>query len=608
MSLTHSQKKYVKKNIKTRALAEIASNLKIPEKEIKEHIKSQWRKDKYQKLIDWETRESFQQVNISLGGWFKRKWKIFVFLSFLVLAVYFNSLPNDFLSDDISTIRDSTTINQTEYFWKPPYFNVFNLNLRSFLIFLTHQIFGMNPLFYRLSNILFHLGSTWLIFLIMSFFFEFPAPLIIASFFAVHPVLVESVGWISGGTYSNGAFFAFLSFFTYLQAKNRRNWKIYIISVISFLIAILFWEKIFVFPAILFLYEFCFGNLRKNFKKLILFFTLGGLYLVNLLSFFGRRTVSLQTTFYEAPGLDNPLVQIPIALTTYLRLIFWPQYLSLYYTELLTKLTYLAMLAITIIFAGIVIYSYFRNRKIFFWLSFFLITLSPTLTPLRIASLAAERYVYIGSVGIFAVVALGIKKLADIKELRFIAYGIFALILIALSVRTIARNLDWRNQDFLWLATEKAAPTSPQNYNNLGDLYMRQGNYEKAVEQFKKAITLKSNYGDAYHNMANAYHQMNRDDLALEGYQKAISFNPNLWQSYQNIAATYFAQGKFDLARENIEKAVTINPKNADLHSVAGIVYLKLGNNTRAKEELEKALQLDPQNQKAKDGLREVTK
>lgn len=608
MTLTHSQKKYIKRNIKTLTLIEISSNLKIPEKEIKEHIKSQWRKDKYQKLIERETRKSFQRVNINLDGWFKRKWHIFVFLSFLVLAVYFNSLTNDFLSDDISTIRDSTTIDQVSYFFKPPYFNIFNFYLHPFLSFLTHKTFGMNPLFYRLPNILFHLGSTWLIFLIMNFFFKSPVPLFTASFFAVHPVLVESVSWISGGTYSNGAFFAFLSFFTYLQAKSRHDWKIYTVSVVSFLVATLFLDKLFVFPIILLLYEFCFGNLGKNLKKLIPFLILGGLLLASLLSLFGGRATSLQTTFYEEPGLDNPLVQIPMALTTYFRLIFWPQYLSLYYTELLTKLSYLAMLAISIIFAGIVFYSYFRNRKIFFWLSFFFITLSPTLTPLRIASLAAERYVYIGSVGIFAVVALGIKKLADIKKMRLITYGIFTLILIALSARTIARNFDWRNQDFLWLATEKAAPTSPQNYNNLGDLYTRQGNYEKAVEQFKKAIALKPNYGDAYHNMANAYHQMNQDDLALEGYLKAISFNPNLWQSYQNIAATYFVQKKYDLARDNLEKAISINPKNPDLYAVAGIVYLQLGNKTKAKDEFQNALQLDPDNQKAKDGLRELSR
>ena len=99
--------------------------------------------------------------------------------------------------------------------------------------------------------------------------------------------------------------------------------------------------------------------------------------------------------------------------------------------------------------------------------------------------------------------------------------------LFALSVRTITRNADWKNQDTLWLATAKTSPSSPQNHNNLGDYYGRQGDLEKAAEEFKTAIKLKPNYGDAYHNLANIYHQMGEDDLAIENYRKALSFNPN---------------------------------------------------------------------------------
>ncbi len=73
------------------------------------------------------------------------------------------------------------------------------------------------------------------------------------------------------------------------------------------------------------------------------------------------------------------------------------------------------------------------------------------------------------------------------------------------------RNFDWKNQDTLWLATAKTSPSSHQNHNNLGDLYARRGEYEKAVEEFKKAIELKPDYGDAYHNLANVYHQIGKE-------------------------------------------------------------------------------------------------
>ena len=186
------------------------------------------------------------------------------------------------------------------------------------------------------------------------------------------------------------------------------------------------------------------------------------------------------------------------------------------------------------------------------------------------------------------------------KKITFI---IFFLLLSALSARTVTRNIDWKNQDNLWLSASRTSPSSHQNHNNLGDMYARQGNFQKAIEEFQKAIELKPDYGDAYHNLANVYHQIQKDDLALENYQKALSFNPNLWQSYQNIAAIYFTQQKFDLAKEFMEKAIKINPENIDLHTNFGILYLNIKDEQKAKEEFEKALQIDPQNQKAKSLL-----
>lgn len=215
----------------------------------------------------------------------------------------------------------------------------------------------------------------------------------------------------------------------------------------------------------------------------------------------------------------------------------------------------------------------------------------------------AERYVYLGALGVFVLIGLGIQKIGEIAKNQKIAYLIFALIILCLSTRTIIRNLDWRNQDTLWLATAKTSPSSSQNHNNLGDLYGRRGEYEKAVEEFKIAIKLKPNYADAYHNLANTYYQMGKDDLALENYQKALEFNPNLWQSHQNLAAIYFNQGKGQQAKEELEKAIVIDSQNVNLYINLAIVYRKLGEKEKASQALQQTLTLDPQNQKAKQLL-----
>ena len=612
MALTRYQKKYLKKNLQRLPLAKITDNLDVSEKEILNFLKSRWRKEKYQKYVEKQAKyqkslapktqlkNEIKTGRFNLKKYLTRNRKVFVFLAFLVFAVYFNSLGNDFVSDDMG-IKNSPNINEISYFWKPPYFT---LKLRLLIIFLTHKVFGMNPIFYRLSNIFFHLGSTWIIFILISLFFKSPIPLITTSVFAVHPILTEGVAWIAGGGYVYSAFFALLSFLIYIYADNlmgKKAFKFWLFSVFLFYLALSLSEKLIIFPIILSLYELCSRKLKNNWPKLVPFWLIGGFWTLHLAGRLGQRVTALETDYYLQPGTDNPFIQIPTAVASYLELIFWPKNLTLYHSEMsFGQGEYFLRLGVFILFLISIIYFFKKDRRIFFWLSFFLVSLLPFLTPLRISWIVAERYVYLGSLGIFVIIALILQKINEVFKNQKVSYALLAIILTALSIRTIIRNTDWKNQDTLWLAAAKTSPSSPQNHNNLGDYYGRQGNFEKAVEEFKKAIELNPNYGDAFHNLANTYQQMERVDEAIENYQKAASINPNLWQSYQNLAAIYFDQKKLDLAEENLKKAIAVNPQNANLYTNLGIIYLQLNLKEKAKEQFQKTLQLDPQNQKAK--------
>ncbi|MBI4039046.1 tetratricopeptide repeat protein, partial [Candidatus Daviesbacteria bacterium] len=249
-----------------------------------------------------------------------------------------------------------------------------------------------------------------------------------------------------------------------------------------------------------------------------------------------------------------------------------------------------------------------KNKFLFFWLSFFLIALSPTLTPFKLNWIVAERYLYLPSLGIFAGVAFLLDKLAQKRQHKYIIYALFTLTIILLSSRTIMRNIDWKNEDNLWIATGKTSPSSPNTHNNLGDVYGRLGDKQTALREFQKAIELKPNYGDAYHNLGNTYRELGQADKALENYQKALEFNPKLWQSYQNIASLYFQSKQFDKALDFIQKGVLINPKNINLRVNLGIVYLAIGEKKKAKEIFDLVLSVDPQNQFAKQGIMESNK
>lgn len=532
----------------------------------------------------------------------KINWKIFAFLALMVFIVYFNSLGNDFVSDDIAGISQNPYIGDVSHlFSKPMAFP------RDIVYFIVYKLGGLNPALFRLINILFHLGSTWLVFLLLMLLANPVIAFFSAGVFAVHPLQSEAVTWISGGPYSQYSFFFLLSLLLYLFSERKKSTGIYLGSLIAFLLSLLSTEKAAILPLILIVYEWSFGNVRSNWKRTLPFFTLSGLWFLILL--FGgairERISSLQGSYYQQSGLENPFIQIPVAISSYLKLIFVPIGLTLYHSEeiLFTTPVYIIRLLVFLAFLAAIAISFKKNRQIFFWLSFFVISLFPTLTPLKISWIVAERYVYLGTIGIIVPVAVLIEYIGRKISKPKIAYVILTVLLFILGSITILRNNDWKNQDTLWLAAAKTSPSSPQNHNNLGDYYMRNGNFAKAAEEFTMATQLIPNYGDAYHNLANVYYQVGKYDKALENYKKAIASNPNLWQSYQNIASVYYDLKQYPLAIENLKKALAINPNNANLHTVMGIFYLQTKNKTEAQKELEQALLLNPNDQKAKQLL-----
>lgn len=534
------------------------------------------------------------------NSFLKKRWKILTFFFVLVFAVYANSLTNTFVSDDVIGIQNNTQINDISYVFLSPY-----SYFRQFLVFLTYKFFGAVPIFYRLPNVIFHFGSVFLIFLLLKRFFKKPVPFFTATLFAVHPLLAESITWISGGQYVYMGFFLLLSFLYYLKFSVTENRRRFLnLSLLFFILALLSSEKSIFYPGVLFFYEIFFGSFKKNFRRLIGFFTIDLLWIFWLFHLLNEKVVDIQTNFYQKPELANPLIQIPIAVTYYLKLIFWPMDLTLYHSELVFNQAQFAIrVLIFLAFLGLIVFLYKKQKKLSFFLLFFLLALSPTLIPLGVGWVVAERYAYLASLGIFVLVAFMIQQIGRIFKNQKVAYVLLAIIVIVLSLRTINRNIDWRNQDNLWLAAARTSPSSHQNHNNLGDLYARRKDYQKSIEEFNKAIELKPDYGDAFHNVGNVYHQVGRDDLAEESYKKAISLNPNLWPSYQNLAAIYFTQNKFDLALEFMEKAVKANPNNIELYLNLAVLYMRQGDKQAAQRNFEKVLQFDPQNDQALKGL-----
>jgi len=562
-------------------------------------------------------------------------------LILLVFVLYMPTLHYGFVSDDI----DGIVRAMPEYSWQRvianPYLFIFHL--AGFVQFIIYNLVGLQSWAYRLVNILFHTGSVMLVYSIVFFLMkrslkESLIPVswmafFVAALFAVHPVIIESVTWISGGVYAMYGMLFLLSFWLFIKGRGLEDGiltigvggrklkvekKFFLFSIFIYIISLFFSEKAAVLFLLFFLYEWCFGTLKKHWKQLMPYCIVSCIFILfHMMQLGGRVTsVAQYAAGGKGEGLSNPFVQIPVALTSYFQLILWPKNLSFYYSEpLFTPLIYGIQLMVTLGYAAALFWSAKKNRFICFWLAWFLIPLLPTLTPLKIAWTVAERYAYLSVIGIFVVIVYGSETLfywctgpafrvsrkrphirenvigfpfswmangytkpillivvrycgrlrdalAHVTRTQFIYCIFWISIIIVCFGHSYIRNQDWKNQDTLWIATAKTAPLIPYTWNNMGDVYSRRGDLSKAAEMFQRAIALNPNYADAYHNLAETYWQRGEVGDAVLLYEKAIAVNPNLWQSHQSLASIYFYKKEYQKALFHIEKALSIVPEN----------------------------------------------
>lgn len=602
MKLTGKQKKFIKHNKKTLSPDQIASRLQITEKEVQDHLKKQLSEDDFKKFqLGLQKKET---NGISLFSWrrfLSKNWPMLIIFVLLIGIAYANSLNNAFVSDD-KGIYETKNLGTLKYVFSTPFHFIGNL-----FYSLAYKIGGYTPIYYRLSNIFFHLGAVVGVYVLFSVLVDDLFGFIVASLFAVHPILIESIGWIAGFQYVQYGFFCLWSLITYILFQQNKKIYYFLLSIFFYALSLLASEKAIVFPFIFIIYEISYGNLKKNWKYVLVFFLITLLPTMFYISQISARIEGLVKMTYEKHVVSNPLIQIPIAVTTYIQLIFWPNTLTLYHSELLISLIeYIIRWVILLSFIILTIYGFIKKKPIFFWFCFFIIILSPTLTPLGIAWAVAERYVYLGSLGIFYIIGYLLMKLIKNKKTEALGYMLFIVIIISLLARTIVRNFEWKNEDSLWIATGKTSPSDPKTHNNLGDVYSRRGDLQKSAEEFAFAIRLNPNYADAYHNLGNIYFRMGKSTEAIAVFNRAVKINPELWQSYQNLAAIYYNQKQYNLAEESLKKAILINQQDAVLRVNLGVVYMRIGNKSMAKQLFLETLRLDPENNIAKTGLSKI--
>ena len=450
---------------------------------------------------------------------------IYTYIAVIIFFVYSPSLFNSFISDDLGIV---TNIQKTDVLFSTVRF------LRSLVYYGTYLMFGLNPVVFRLGNIVMHIGSAVVFYNIVSRLSTRTVALMASLWFGVHPVLVESVAWISGGVYVQYGLLLLLSLYWYILSKTNKNY--FFLSIVAYILALLSSDKAVVFASIIFVYELMFGDIRKSWRAVAVYVAFSLVSILFSFSLLTGRVTFLANVSGGVARVDNPIIFFTSAIAIYLGLIFWPQNLSLYHSDpVVTPVWLMSSMAITLLFLAVFVFCLRNNKLISFWLFFFLLSLASVLSPYRITWIVAERYVYLGTAAVIAAIVVFLDRILRRSVLNTMKIVIWGVVFISFSVLTMRRTLDWKNNDTFWLATVRASPDEPKAHNTLATVYVSHREYTKAISELKTAIQMKPTYVPAYYNLGLVYEMTGHRAQALQYYRKANELLPNDADTMQAI-------------------------------------------------------------------------
>lgn len=527
----------------------------------------------------------FTQYCTSLFG-YDRGFFVFIFIS--IVVVYSFSWGNEFISDDIAGIALNPSLGN---FWM----QAATTNINNIVYSAIYSVFGPIPFWFHINNTIAHLATTFLVYACVQLIGRNRQITRLATIlFALHPIETEGVTWISGYPYTIYTFFSLAALLIFvLVDKHLVNRKWIFATPFLFLLALRSSEKAIVVPGIFVAYLIFFSSWSLKKWHLLIPTALVGIVYVTFLFFnLFKRIEYVNPSYMGAePVVYNPLDQIPTAIGTYVQLMLLPYNLTLYHEFLFySPVVYGISVFLTLLVIGSIIWFWKRLPLVSFGLSLFLISLSPTLLPVNIAWIVAERYVHLGSVGFF--IAVSALFYAFVKKIRLpeetIVMTISVLVLV-LGGLTIKRNLEWRSQDTLWPVTVKVSPYSAYAHNNMGDYYGRHGDIQNSILSFEKARKLRPRYPEATHNLGNVYEAIGEATKAAELYQEALTYNPMQYQSYQKLGSVMYTLGNSEQTEAAFIKSAAINPDPFQDYVSLVILYGKTGQTEKQQQAFTKA-------------------
>lgn len=534
---------------------------------------------------------------------FRQKFLFCLLLTGLLLLVYGQVIHFNFANIDdqlyvTQNARIQNGISLSGIAWALTSSQAANWHpLTSLSLMLDHDFYGLNAGGYHFTNLLFHILNTLLLFILLNKMTgAVYRSLFVAALFALHPLHVESVAWISERKDVLSTFFWLLTTWAYVSYAMHPGIKRYIPVVIFFALGLMSKPMVVTLPFVLLLLDYWPLHRSISVKNLViekiplLILTVAS----SVVTYFVQKQVGAVATLEHFP-LDMRIYNAIISYARYMEKAILPLNLSVYYPHPgMWPLWQVILAGSMIVFLSIFIWKK-SDRYPYLpvgWL-WYLGTLVPVIGLVQVGSQAmADRYTYIPLIGLFIILAWGVSDLMKNWRYEKAVLGFVSiLIIIILSLLSWQRCQLWDNNISLWNDVLKKYKIALA-YNCRGAGYAEKGNYRQAIEDYNAALAMKPD-AEFYSNRANAYAAIKQHEKAFNDYHDALKLKPDFADGFYNRGLLYIERGQYDMAVLDLTSAIKYDPSMADAFLSRGIAYGSLKQYDKALADFNQALNIN---------------
>jgi len=432
--------------------------------------------------------------------------------------------------------------------------------------------------------------------------------------FGVHPLNIEAIAWVAERTTVLGSFFALLCLIFYVRYAAKKNWKLYVASVVMYMLALMSKPTSLPVPLIMLLMDYWpLRRAKRSDNNRV--FSLFARAVWEKLPFFALAGTFAFITFVSRGRLaDSPLImpteygflKIPLVICHniifYLDKIVWPINLSPLYPFprplSISEPTILAgVIGTAVLIVLLVVSLRWTSAILTGWLIFF-VALGPTMQIIGFSkAIAGDKYVYLPSVGLLMILMWILGRFCGFgKPAKRQILVVMVLLLLSFggSVATRRYLLHWRDTLGLYKYMLTLTPKSALVHNNLGTEYDQLGELDKAVEHLRKSIEYKPNYADAHGNLGSVLASLGKVDEAMSHFRHALKIKPNDAESHYNLGLALSEQGKFEQAISHYYEALRLKPIFYEACNNLGTALATLGRLDEGIKQFYRALEINP--------------